>query len=260
MYKKILALTILALLSTGCVDYQDYDNFDNGKIKMPNSVVVCRAKQCAPAKISMSSEYIYNSLTHLLTNNNRTKALICEGSPGSHVCTETFITLPIKVGMTPAHMYIDSVKITDVQIAKGTPQINLVLNYNVTFNGQTPECSSAKTLLYVKNADNIIMEDAGYNCKMTSIGMTSVKTLFAIDYIDLDYGYIGGHYSIGLSGPANGGGTGYMLIRLSKDAYPLSPALTAKTKKAASRGTSGSILDTGDSQSTGGVQMFPIKK
>lgn len=260
MYKKILAFGLLALVSTGCVDYQNNENYENGSLKMPNSVVVCRAKQCAPAKISMSSEYIYNSLTHLLTNNNRSKALVCEGSAGSHVCTESFVTLPIKVGITPAHMYIDSVKITDIQVSKGTPQINLVLNYNVTYNGQTPECSAAKTHLYVKSTDNIIMKDAGYNCKMTSIGMTSVKTLFTIDYVDLDYGYIGGFYSIGLSGPANGGGTGYMLIRLAKDAYPLSPALTAKTKKAAAKGTGGSILDTGSAQSEGGVQMFPIKR
>lgn len=52
---------------------------------------------------------------------------------------------------------------------------------------------------------------------MTTIGTSSVKTLFAIDYIDLDYGYIGGFYSLGLSGPAFGGGSGYMIIRLPND-------------------------------------------
>ena len=61
------------------------------------------------------------------------------------------------------------------------------------------------------------MEDNGYTCKMTTIGNTIVSTMFAIDYIDLDYGYIGGYYSIGLSGPAYGGGSGYMIIRLPND-------------------------------------------
>jgi hypothetical protein len=261
VYKKILALSLLALMSTGCVDYQNNENFENGNLKMPSSVVVCRAKQCAPAKAAMSSEYIYNSLSHLLTNNNRSKALVCESDGGSRVCTEAFVSLPVKVGITPAHMYIDSVKITDVTLVKGAPQMSLVLNYNVSINGQTPECTSSKTLLYVKSSDNIIMEDSGYNCKMTSIGTTSVKTLFAIDYIDLDYGYIGGYYSIGLSGPASGGGTGYMLIRLAKDAYPLSPALTAKGVNKPRGGANGSsILNTGPSESTGGVKMYPIKR
>ena len=61
------------------------------------------------------------------------------------------------------------------------------------------------------------MEDNGYACKLTTIGTSTVKTLFAIDYIDLDYNYIGGFYSIGLSGPAFGGGSGYMLLRLPED-------------------------------------------
>lgn len=196
------------------------------RINMPGSVVVCRSKQCAPAKLSMSKEYIYNSLLHLLDNNAQSKALVCAADPASHVCTENYLTLPITVGVTPANMYIDDVKITDVSAALGNKSLNLVLNYNVTYNGQSPTCKPAQTLVYVKNASNIIMEDSGYSCKMTTIGNTTIKTLFAIDYIDLDYGYIGGYYSIGLSGPAYGGDSGYMLLRLPKDAYPLAPALT----------------------------------
>ena len=84
-------------------------------------------------------------------------------------------------------MYIDSVKITDVSIAKGNRSLNLILNYNVTYNGQTPDCKPAKSLLYVKNVNNIVLEDSGYMCRMTSIGQTMIKTLFVIDYIDLDY-------------------------------------------------------------------------
>lgn len=197
-------------------------------IKMPGSVVVCRSRQCAPAKISMSKEYIYNSLLHLLDNNSQSRALVCSADAASHVCTENYITLPITVGVTPANMYIDSVKITDVSVSLGNSSLNLVLNYNVTYNGQYPTCKPAQTLVYVKNANNIIMEDSGYSCKMTTIGNTTIKTLFAIDYIDLDYGYIGGYYSVGLSGPAFGGGSGYMLLRLPKDAYPLAPALTSQ--------------------------------
>lgn len=197
------------------------------RIKMPGSVVVCRSKQCAPSKISMSKEYIYNSLLHLLDNNSQSKALICKADSASHVCTENYITLPITVGVTPANMYIDSVKISDVSVSLGNKSLNLLLNYNVSYNGQYPVCKPAQTLVYVKNASNIIMEDAGYMCKMTTIGNTTIKTLFAIDYIDLDYGYIGGYYSIGLSGPAYGGDSGYMMLRLPKDAYPLIPALTS---------------------------------
>lgn len=235
-------------------------------LKMPNSVVVCRTKQCAPAKISMSREYIHNSLLHLFQNNNHQKALICEGDASSHVCLENFVAMPVKVGITPAYAYIDSVKITDVNVNRSN-KINLILNYNLTYNGQSPECRPSNSIMFVKNSDNIIMEDGGYSCKMTTIGTTSVKTLFAIDYIDLDYGYIGGYYSIGMSGPAFGGGTGYMIIRLPKDAHPLNPVLTAKSTPAALSKAQGLISEENPISGEGlnetintNVQIFPIKK
>ena len=237
MFKKLsLAFSLVCMLSAlGACNSTSNSGVQRAQtwqpnIKMPGSVVVCRSRQCAPAKISMSKEYIYNSLLHLLDNNSQSRALICSADAASHICTENYITLPITVGVTPANMYIDSVKITDVSASLGNSSLNLVLNYNVTYNGQYPTCKPAQTLAYVKNANNIIMEDSGYSCKMTTIGNTTIKTLFAIDYIDLDYGYIGGYYSVGLSGPAFGGGSGYMMLRLPKDAYPLAPALTNQTE------------------------------
>ena len=346
------SLSVLALLAVGGCNFQSTFNFldhpfekDGGAaydapIKMPNSVVVCRSKQCAAAKLSMSREYIYNSLLHLFDNNNHktalicaanpgshtctetfitmpitvgitpayayidavkitdvsvgsgtTKlglvlnynvtyngllhlfdnnnhktALICAANPGSHTCTETFITMPITVGITPAYAYIDAVKITDVSVGSGTTKLGLVLNYNVTYNGQTPSCVPAKSLMYVKNVNNIILEDAGYNCKMTTIGQTTIKTLFAIDYIDLDYGFIGGYYSIGFSGPAYGGGSGYMMIRLPKDAYPLAPEL--RQPESAGRSVSSLLNGTAAApavteekvEMNTNVQIFPLNK
>ena len=272
------SLSVLALLAVGGCNFQSTFNFldhpfekDGGAaydapIKMPNSVVVCRSKQCAAAKLSMSREYIYNSLLHLFDNNNHKTALICAANPGSHTCTETFITMPITVGITPAYAYIDAVKITDVSVGSGTTKLGLVLNYNVTYNGQTPSCVPAKSLMYVKNVNNIILEDAGYNCKMTTIGQTTIKTLFAIDYIDLDYGFIGGYYSIGFSGPAYGGGSGYMMIRLPKDAYPLAPEL--RQPESAGRSVSSLLNGTAAApavteekvEMNTNVQIFPLNK
>ena len=272
------SLSVLALLAVGGCNFQSTFNFldhpfekDGGAaydapIKMPNSVVVCRSKQCAAAKLSMSREYIYNSLLHLFDNNNHKTALICAANPGSHTCTETFITMPITVGITPAYAYIDAVKITDVSVGSGTTKLGLVLNYNVTYNGQTPSCVPAKSLMYVKNVNNIILEDAGYNCKMTTIGQTTIKTLFAIDYIDLDYGCIGGYYSIGFSCPAYGGGSGYMMIRLPKDAYPLAPEL--RQPESAGRSVSSLLNGTAAApavteekvEMNTNVQIFPLNK
>ncbi len=186
--------------------------------KTPDAIIVCRNKQCAPSKLSTSKEYIYNTLLHMFDSNARKKALVCQADANTHSCTEEYVSLPITVGITPAYMYIDDVKIADVSLSpKNTAALDLILNWGVSYNGQTPTCRPSKTLLYVKNINNAVMEDNGYECKMTTIGNSTVKTLFAIDYIDLDYSYIGGFYSIGVSGPAYGGGSGYMVIRLPED-------------------------------------------
>ncbi|MBR1648629.1 MAG: hypothetical protein IJ689_03415 [Alphaproteobacteria bacterium] len=235
-------------------------------LQMPRNIVVCRAKQCAPLKLSMSKEYIYNSLVQLLQNNNNQRALVCAADTGGHSCYAHYISLPITVGITPAYMYVDSLKISDVHLTKSERSIKLMLNYNVTYNGQTPECAPDKTLLFVKNTDNIVMEDEGYQCKMTTIGTTTVKTLFLIDYIDLDYGFIGGYYSIGLSGPAYGGGSGYMLIRLPNISYPLKANLPAPEEVKPTEGQAkAAAYMAPPAASTApktkdGVQVFPINR
>ena len=234
-------------------------------LQMPRNIVVCRAKQCAPFKLSMSKEYIYNSLVQLMQNNNNQRALLCTADTGGHNCYMNYISLPITVGITPAYMYIDYVKISDVHISKGSSSIKLVLNYNVTYNGQTPDCAPDRTLMFVKNTDNIVMEDNGYQCKMTTIGTTTIKTLFLVDYIDLDYGFIGGYYSIGLSGPAYGGGSGYMLLRLPNMSYPLkanfvAPEEKTKAQKKADEYMQAPMSSEDASKPTNGVQVFPINR
>ncbi len=286
--KLILSLAILLLAGCGSYNLQEIvsgqslkeeiakaqsKDLANTPLRDPRSVVVCRSRQCAPANLSMSREYVYNSLVHLFENNNHQTALICQANSATRTCTENYITMPIKVGITPAHMYIDSVNITDVIIGSKNQQINLVLNYNVTYNGQSPDCTAAKSVSFARNVNHIMIEDIGYKCKMTTVGYSTVKTVIAIDYIDLDFGFIGGYYSIGVSGPAYGGGTGYMIMRLPKYTEKLAPVLTdqrkpqstqqtietetAKTSIGKGKSSSQSSEKTGISQN--GVQIFPLE-
>ena len=205
----------------------------NKRIPPLNSLIVCRDKQCAPAELSMSKEYIYNSLAHLVDNNLDSTALLCEANPQAHVCINPYLTVPAKIGVTPAYVYFDGVKFVDASATKGRTAVNLALGYNLSYNGQTPTvCKPDEAMLYVKSNNDVALNGNGFKCEMTSVGTTTIRIMFAIDYIDLDYGYIGGYYSIGLSGPAHGGGSGYGLIRLIKDAHPLNPVLTTSSTNA----------------------------
>lgn len=198
----------------------------NKRVPPLNSLIVCRAKQCAPAELYMSREYIFNALAHIVDNNLDATALLCEANPQAHVCTNPYLTVPAKVGVTPAYVFFDGVKVVDASVVKGKTALNLALGYNLSYNGQTPTvCKPDTAMMYVKSNNDVVLNGNGFKCEMTSVGTTTIRVMFDIDYIDLDYGYIGGYYSIGLSGPANGGGSGYGLIRLPKDAHPLNPEL-----------------------------------
>ena len=198
----------------------------NKRVPPLKSLIVCRAKQCAPAELSMSREYIFNALAHIVDNNLDATALLCEANPQAHVCTNPYLTVPAKVGVTPAYVFFDGVKVVDASVVKGKTALNLALGYNLSYNGQTPTvCKPDTAMMYVKSNNDVVLNGNGFKCEMTSVGTTTIRVMFDIDYIDLDYGYIGGYYSIGLSGPANGGGSGYGLIRLPKDAHPLNPEL-----------------------------------
>lgn len=198
----------------------------NKRVPPLNSLIVCRAKQCAPAELSMSREYIFNALAHIVDNNLDATTLLCEANPQAHVCTNPYLTVPAKVGVTPAYVFFDGVKVVDASVVKGKTALNLALGYNLSYNGQTPTvCKPDTAMMYVKSNNDVVLNGNGFKCEMTSVGTTTIRVMFDIDYIDLDYGYIGGYYSIGLSGPANGGGSGYGLIRLPKDAHPLNPEL-----------------------------------
>ena len=91
----------------------------NKRVPPLNTVLVCRNKQCAPSELSMSREYIYNSIRQLLDNNLDATALLCEANPQAHVCINPYISVPAKVGVTPAYVFFDGVKLIDGSASNG---------------------------------------------------------------------------------------------------------------------------------------------
>ena len=191
--------------------------------KAPTSVIVCRSQQCAPARTSMTREFLYNSLLNLFDNNLDSTVLICDADPSSRMCFENYIQFNIKAGVTPATVVIDSAKLLNVKLKKDEQIIDVSLDYNMHYNAIRPACLNSTNALFVKSPDYVLMEDTGYVCKFTTTADSMVSTVFAIDYVDLDYGVIGANYSFGVAGPAYGGGTGYMLVTFQKNAFPSDP-------------------------------------
>lgn len=222
---KTSAVTAGALLIGAC-DIGLPDPFTQRTIITPkpaSSVIVCRSQQCAPARASMTREFLYNSLLNLFDNNLDSTVLLCDADPNSRMCFENYIQFNIKAGVTPATVVIDSAKLLSVKLHKDEQIINVSLDYSMHYNAVRPACLSSANAIFVKSPDYVLMEDTGYVCKFTTTADSMISTVFAIDYVDLDYGVIGANYSFGVAGPAYGGGTGYMLMRFQKNAFPSEP-------------------------------------
>ena len=222
---KTLTLAAAVLLFGAC-DMGLPDPFAKRTIVTPkaaSSVIICRSQQCAPARTNMTREFLYNSLLNLFDNNLDSTVLICDADPASRMCFENYIQFNIKAGVTPATVVIDSAKLLSVKLRKEEQIIDIVLDYNMHYNAIRPACLTSKSGLFVKSPDYVLMEDTGYACKFTTTADSLISTVFAIDYVDLDYGVIGMNYSFDVAGPAYGGGTGYMLMRFQKNAFPSDP-------------------------------------
>lgn len=224
-FKRLSAVATIAILTAACQASLP-DPFTQRTIvtpKTPSSVVVCRSQQCAPARTNMTREFLYNSLLNLFDNNLSTAVMICDADPNTRMCFENYVQFNIKAGVTPATVVIDSAKLLDVRLRKEDQVIDVAFDFNAYYNGIRPVCQASNSALFVKSPDYVLMEDTGYKCKFTTVSNSMMSTVFAIDYVDLDYGVIGANYSFGLSGPAYGGGTGYMLMRFQKNAFPSDP-------------------------------------
>ena len=182
----------------------------------PTSVVVCRDRQCAAASQTMTREFLYNQLVSFFENNVGQPVLLCEADQVHRVCYENGLEFNVMSGITPVKVFVESAKILDVKPAHRSSALEMSFDYTMTLNNDTrPSCQAAVSRMKVSSADSIRIETPGFNCDFTAQGRTAVNMTYSVDYIDLDYGLIGAHYTIGTSQVSRGGGVGYALLRFT---------------------------------------------
>ena len=230
--KKLLLIAIAAILvscylpppvpNDEAVVYVDnpYPGFAPSPIfsRTSEAIMVCRSHQCPTAKKLNSREFLFNSLWYFFDSNVYSTVLLCEADEIHRRCYDNFISFPVKAGVTPGDIFVDSADLADVRMLRNEQQIELIVNYKYYFNGVIPSCRPSRAVLSVNSPDQIILEDAlGHECRLTTVGGSLITSVISIDFIDLDYGLIGGHYSFGVAGTASGGKVGYILMRFVKD-------------------------------------------
>ena len=145
--------------------------------------------------------------------NAHSRVYICEADPYSRDCLQSGISFPVRSGIANAMVKIPKGTISQVSMSTGLSKATVGMTYEFLVNGINRVCEPTVMDIVVPVNSEAILSNREFACNMTSDGISSVSLIVSLDYIDLDYGILGGYYSLGMQGPTTGGGTGYALFK-----------------------------------------------
>lgn len=184
-----------------------------GSMYATRPMVICRNFGCTHLNDRITRTFLFNSLANIFMMNAHSTLSICEADPFSRDCLQSGISFPVRAGIANALVKIPKATISQVNVSTGLSKATVGMTYDFLVNGIDRKCEPTVMDISVPGNTQATLSNREFTCNMTSDGLTNVSLLVSIDYIDLDYGILGGYYSLGLQGPTAGGGTGYALFK-----------------------------------------------
>ena len=176
-------------------------------------MVICRNFGCTHLNDKITRTFLFNSLVNTFMMNAHSRLYICEADPFSRDCLQSGISMPVRSGIANALVKIPKATISQVNVSTGLSRATVNMTYEMLVNGISRTCEPTIMDIVIPNNSSAMLSNREFACNMTSDGLSNVSLLVNLDYIDLDYGILGGYYSIGTQGPTTGGGTGYALFK-----------------------------------------------
>lgn len=175
--------------------------------------VICRNFNCTRLNDRITRTFLFNSLANMLQTNQHSRLYICEADPFSRSCLQSGISFPTRSGIANAMVKISKATISQVNLSPGLSRASADMNYEIFINGIQRICEPTVMDISVPNNAQATLTTREFSCNLTSDGMANISLLFNVDYIDLDYGLIGGYYSLGVQGSTIGSATGYLVFK-----------------------------------------------
>ncbi len=176
-------------------------------------MIVCRNFGCTRLNDKITRTFLFNSLVNTFMMNAHSRLYICEADPFSRDCLQSGISFPVRSGIANALVKIPKATISQVNVSTGLSRATVNMTYEMLVNGISRVCEPTIMDIVIPNNASATLSNREFACNMTSDGFSNVSLLVNLDYIDLDYGILGGYYSLGTQGPTTGGGTGYALFK-----------------------------------------------
>ena len=184
-----------------------------GVIFVDRPMIICRNFGCTRLNEKITRTFLFNSLANMFMMNAHSRLYICEADPFSRDCLQSGISFPVRSGIANALVKIPKATISQVNVSTGLSKATVGMTYEFLVNGIDRKCEPTVMDIMVPINSQATLSNREFSCNMTSDGLSNISLLVSIDYIDLDYGILGGYYSLGMQGPTTGGGTGYALFK-----------------------------------------------
>ena len=188
-------------------------NMHPGVMFANRPMVICRNFGCTRLNDRITRTFLFNSLANMFMMNAHSRVYICEADPFSRDCLQSGISFPVRSGIANALVKIPKATVSQVSVSTGLSKATVGMTYEFLVNGIDRVCEPTVMDIMVPINSEAVLSNREFACKMTSDGISSVSLMISLDYIDLDYGILGGYYSLGMQGPTTGGGTGYALFK-----------------------------------------------
>ncbi len=196
-------------------------------------MVICRNFNCTRLNDRITRNFLFNSLSTMFMMNGYSRLYICEADPFSRDCLQSGISFPVRSGIANAIAKIPKASISQVNLSTGLSRASIGMTYTLLVNGIDRRCEQTVMDIVIPVNSQATLVNREFSCNLTSDSNSSLSLLINLDYIDLDYGILGGYYSIGTQGSTSGGATGYALFKTEYSNRGM-------TFRAASRGLSNS--------------------
>ncbi|MBQ0013538.1 MAG: hypothetical protein KBS86_03155 [Proteobacteria bacterium] len=196
------------------IDVQNvFANMNPGVAFADRPTVICRNFGCTRLNDHITRTFLFNSLANMFMMNAHSRVYICEADPFSRDCLQSGISFPVRSGIANAIVKIPKASVSQVNISTGLSRATVGMTYDFLINGIDRKCEQTVMDIVVPVNSQATLSNREFSCNLSSDGISSISLLVNIDYIDLDYGILGGYYSFGMQGATTGGGTGYALFK-----------------------------------------------
>ncbi len=197
-------LLLLPLLLGGCAGAP--------QLHEVKEVYFCAADECGPAGRRQSGADMLQAIYRLLKANEGKDFKICESDPKTRSCDKEGVSYFVMGGPIPGLGSASSGMMSEVKLDSMAQTVHSRMDSHLRFVGVPLACAGHASTVTVRSADEITMMDDPYYCNWAGIGNMTASFSFAVEFIDLDKGRIGGYWSHAVAGNAAGKGSGYGVL------------------------------------------------